>query len=92
MRIRVTRDFGGRITDEKRIHPGEYDLSDPALFGVGKYLLDNGFAEAMEVAVEADPVDAAVDTPDTVSNVSGEMTESDPVMPPAMKPSRRTRK
>lgn len=44
MRIRVTREFAGRITHEQRIYPGEYGLEDDVLFGVGQYLLDNGFA------------------------------------------------
>ena len=48
MRIRVTREFAGRLTDEKRIYPGEYEMGAPELFGVGRYLLDNGFAVSVD--------------------------------------------
>lgn len=44
MRIYVTREFAGRLTDERRIYPGVYDLDAKELFSVGQYLLDNGFA------------------------------------------------
>ncbi|MFN8452024.1 MAG: hypothetical protein U0521_26380 [Anaerolineae bacterium] len=65
MRIRVNRDFGGRITDERRIPPGEYALDDPALFGVGQYLLDNGFAERVsDGSVSINDTDVAGEIPD----------------------------
>lgn len=47
MRIQVTREFAGRLTNEQRIYPGVYELNDEALFGVGQYLLDNGFARSL---------------------------------------------
>lgn len=56
MRIQVTRDFAGSMTAEKRIYPGEYAVNDPKLFGIGEYLLANGFAvEAGEPEAEAAP-------------------------------------
>lgn len=55
MRIQVIRDFAGRLTGERRIFPGEYALEDPALFGAGQYLLDNGFAVVIG-APEPEPV------------------------------------
>lgn len=60
MHIRVLRDFGGRLTNEQRILPGDYALDDPALLGVGQYLLDNGFAAALDPIPESAPVDAGV--------------------------------
>ena len=44
MRIQVTREFAGKLTNERRIYPGVYALDAEELFGVGQYLLDNGFA------------------------------------------------
>lgn len=52
MRIKVLREFSGRITREQRIYPGEYTLDDPALFGAGQYLLDNDFAEQIPLTRE----------------------------------------
>lgn len=92
MRIRVNRDFGGRITDERRIPPGEYALDDPALFGVGQYLLDNGFAEMLEPLVVADaPVDIAIDAFEAAeSDATGESIEPEAEAP--TKPAKRGRK
>lgn len=42
--IRVLINFGGRITREQRIPPGEYVENDPRLLGVADYLLANGHA------------------------------------------------
>jgi hypothetical protein len=47
MRIQVLRDYAGRLTNERRIQPGVYELDADELFGVGQYLLDNGFAVAL---------------------------------------------
>lgn len=93
MRIRVTREFGGRLTSEQRIYPGEYEMDAPALFGVGKYLLDNGFAEQIpldrqdpefhafiaEVPAHMRPDnDYAGIMPDDDSDVSGEVIDNPP--------------
>ena len=40
MRIRVTKEFKGRATKEQWIRPGDYDESDPALYGLGQTLVD----------------------------------------------------
>jgi hypothetical protein len=53
-RIFVKVNYGGRITREQRIVPGEYDIDAPELFGAGEYLLENGHAVA--VKTEAVPV------------------------------------
>ena len=54
MRIHVFRDFAGKLTGERRIYPGDYALDDAALFGVGQYLLDNGFAVSLGEPVSAE--------------------------------------
>lgn len=83
MRIRVTREFGGRLTSEQRIYRGEYGMDDPALFGVGQYLLDNGFAEPIDAPeVEETPVDVAAEVPVEISDVSGETNVSEPAPVP----------
>jgi e3 binding domain. len=48
MQIQVLRDFAGKLTNERRIYPGVYFLDDEALYGVGQYLIDNGFALELE--------------------------------------------
>jgi hypothetical protein len=57
MRILVKRNYGGRPTRERRILPGEYDSNDPALFGVADYLLENGFAVAVNLSDDAQTPD-----------------------------------
>ena len=92
MRIRVTREFAGRITNERRIYPGEYEKSDAALFGVGQYLLDNGFAHPVDVPPAADvpaPPPVVIDVVEFLgrtveriapvdTDVSGEVPEDSP--------------
>lgn len=56
--IHVKVNYGGRITQERRILPGVYVLDDPRLFGVGQYLLDNGHAVAV-----VDPQAIVIPTP-----------------------------
>lgn len=51
MRIEVKNNYGGSLTKERRILPGEYDSEDPALFGLADYLLEHGHAiTAIEIA------------------------------------------
>lgn len=45
--IRVLHNFGGAVTNEKRILPGVYEDDDERLFGVGEYLITNGHAERL---------------------------------------------
>jgi hypothetical protein len=40
-RIRVLENYGGSQTNERRILPGEYEVGDPALFGLEDYLVNN---------------------------------------------------
>jgi len=58
--IHVTKNYGGRITDERRILPGLYALDDERLFGAGQYLVENGHAVmvADPSAVTVPPVSA----------------------------------
>lgn len=51
-RIRVLINYGGKDTNERRIEPGEYDLNDERLFGVGERLLANGQAVDITPAAE----------------------------------------
>ena len=39
MKIRVLTNFGGVLTNEKRIVEGVYDSEDPKLFGIADYLV-----------------------------------------------------
>ncbi len=51
--IKVLINFGGKLTNERRILPGEYTDDDPALFGIAAYLLEHGFAVRLnEPAIE----------------------------------------
>lgn len=51
MRIEVLKNFGGVLTNEKRILPGVYDSSDPRLFGVADYLVEHGHARVVEDSI-----------------------------------------
>ena len=51
MRIQVKRSFSGRLTAERWIAAGAYDVDDPALFGLAQYLVENGFADVLGGAV-----------------------------------------
>lgn len=62
MRIRVLANYGGAMTNEARIEPGEYDFDAPELFGAGQYLLDNGHAVALESVPEEKPEPITGDT------------------------------
>lgn len=78
MRIQVLRDFAGKLTNEQRIYPGQYELGDDALFGAGQYLLDNGFAVISDDAVAEAEIETqeshAVDYSDwTVSALKDEL-------------------
>jgi hypothetical protein len=54
-RIHVPYNFGGTVTGERRILPGEYDISDPALFGAGRYMLANGHATLVDGELDPEP-------------------------------------
>lgn len=45
--IQVLMNYGGRLTEEKRIEPGVYDEGDPALFGLDDYLVKMGVAQVV---------------------------------------------
>ncbi len=53
--VRVHRDFSGRLTGEQWIRQGEYVETDPRLFNIVWYLIENGFASVIGV-VESDYV------------------------------------
>lgn len=38
-----------------RIAPGVYDSEDPALYGAGQYLVENGYAEFVDEVSEDEP-------------------------------------
>lgn len=43
-KIRVLRNYGGRLTNEARILPGVYNSDDERLFGLAEYLVAEGYA------------------------------------------------
>lgn len=43
--IRLKRVYQGRPSNEQPIRPGDYNETDPRLFGLAHYLLQNGHAE-----------------------------------------------
>jgi hypothetical protein len=49
--IEVLINFGGRLTNERRILPGVYEIGDSRLFGLENYLVDNGFAHWVDPSV-----------------------------------------
>lgn len=71
MKIEVLENYGGQRTQERRVLPGVYDVDDPALFGVGEYLLEVGKA----VVIEAD-APAASDEPENSESQSLPETEA----------------
>lgn len=61
MRIRVLINYGGALTNELRILPGDYDQDDPRLFGLAGWLLEVGHAIALDepaapIVPEPEPV------------------------------------
>jgi hypothetical protein len=60
-RIRVLNNFGGKVTNERRILPGDYDADDEAIMGLADYLVSEGVA--IEIAGIAH-VNAPVVVPD----------------------------
>ena len=88
--ILVKSNYGGRITDERRILPGLYALDDERLFGAGQYLVENGHAVmvADPSAVVVPPVTLepiveesigfSVIEPEVVEGVE-EVTDAEPV-------------
>lgn len=81
MRIQVKRSFSGRITGEQWIAAGEYDVDDPALFGLAAYLVENGFAAVVDGAGGDEP------TPAVEAQESPVLSESDVIaMPSAEEP------
>lgn len=48
MKIQLLQHYRGRLTRNQVILSGIYELDDERLFGVGQYLLDNGFAVLVE--------------------------------------------
>jgi len=57
--IYVKQNYGGRLTNEQRILPGEYDITDERLFGAGEYLIANGYAVVTSETV--DPIEAELE-------------------------------
>lgn len=45
--IRVLHNYGGALTNERRIAPGDYVDSDERLLGIADYLVENGHAEVI---------------------------------------------
>ncbi len=58
MRIKVLYNYGGAMTHEARIQPGEYDIDAPELFGAGRYLVENGHATVIENDTPPEPTPA----------------------------------
>lgn len=44
MKLLILVNYGGRLTGEHRIEPGEYEPDDSRLFGLGDYLVAAGHA------------------------------------------------
>lgn len=47
MHIQVLHNYGGRLTQERRILPGVYEENDPRIFGLAHHLVQNGHAIAI---------------------------------------------
>lgn len=50
-RIQVLQDFRGKFTGERLIAQGVYTFDDPALYGQGQWLIDNGYALLIEAPI-----------------------------------------
>lgn len=66
MIIHLLRSYRGKLTGEKVIPPGHYDDSDPRIFGLAAYLVENGHAVEVEreYLVRADADESFVVDPD----------------------------
>jgi hypothetical protein len=75
-RIKLSRSYQGRRTNEQRIPAGVYDDNDPALMALGNYLVKNGHAvydDATSVGVTPETVE-----PESVQeDVPEEIDETD---------------
>jgi len=60
--ISVHNNYGGRLTNEERIEPGEYEDTDPRLFGLAKYLVENGHAEVIAESLPEEVIAPIVPT------------------------------
>lgn len=54
--VRVLHNYGGHVTNDRRIEPGLYSEDDPRLFGAADYLIENGHAELAGVLPDPEPV------------------------------------
>jgi hypothetical protein len=64
-RIRVLHNYGGKLTHEQRIEPNDYDADDPRIFGLAKYLVDNGHAKLVSGTLDEVPHPAPAPQPTT---------------------------
>lgn len=87
-RIRLDNTYRGWATAERVIAPGEYDLKDPALWGAGKYLVEQGLATVIdsettplevqvEGAVEMEPVPDLTAVPVDLDSVDEAEVDTD---------------
>lgn len=69
--VRVLHNYGGHVTNDRRIEPGLYSEDDPRLFGAADYLIENGHAELAGVLPDPEPV-ADETTPPPDDSTDGE--------------------
>ncbi len=77
--VRVLHNYGGHVTNDRRIEPGLYSEDDPRLFGVGDYLIENGHAELAGVLPDPEPVAEETTLPadDDTGGESGEQSPAE---------------
>lgn len=68
--VRVLHNYGGHVTNDRRIEPGLYSEDDPRLFGAADYLIENGHAELAGMLPDPEPV--AEETAPPADDTGGE--------------------
>ena len=71
MHIQVLHNYGGRLTQERRILPGVYEENDPRIFGLAHYLVQNGHAIAISAPLMPAPVPAKTANSETSDEPAG---------------------
>ena len=74
MKIEVLHTYQSVALGARVIAPGVYDIGDPALWGQGRYLVDNGHARVMDTK-SSDPVETKPVEVETVEPTIEEMPE-----------------
>lgn len=88
--IRVLHNYGGHITNDRRIEPGLYSEDDSRLFGAADYLMQNGHAEL--AGLMPDPLPVAEETLPPADETAEDSPAGEPPTEEIPAPTKRTKK